>query len=498
MPNPPSPPTSFSARRRWGILFYVALSTVAVLALVAMANYLGARYYLRFKLNTQTRQTLSPQTLGLLRAITNQVKVVVYYQKTDPLYSIITALLDEYRLANPKISVETVDWERDAPGAQRIKDKYRLGSSQDKNLVIFDCNGKYKPIPGDWLGTYQVDPVANEKEPEFHRNLKSFKGELVFSSVLLNVTNPKSWTACYLKGHGEPSIDDSDKDEPGNSGYQKFKGVLQENGIQPTTLSLTGTNIVPKDCDLLIVAGPQTRLQPSELEKIAQYLKDGGRMLVLFNNYVGRNGENGLESILADWGVDVGSNYIRDPENSVSGTGKDITVTDFNAKHPLVNPLLGTRLHLILPRSIRKLNLGKQGPEIPKVDELAFTGAKAVINDSHVPEGKRIPLIVAVEKGNVSGIFTERGLTRIVVAGDSLFLNNQLIEADANRDFAGYAVNWLLEQTQMMQGIGPHSITEYTLRMTRSQMTSVRWLFLAGMPGVILTFGGLVWLRRRH
>ncbi len=39
----------------------------------------------------------------------------------------------------------------------------------------------------------------------------------------------------------------------------------------------------------------------------------------------------------------------------------------------------------------------------------------------------------------------------MVVAGDSLFLDNQLINDGANRDFAGYAVNWLLDRPTLLK-----------------------------------------------
>ncbi len=205
-----------------------------------------------------------------------------------------------------------------------------------------------------------------------------------------------------------------------------------------------------------------------------------------------------------DWGVQVGHNEVTDPEHSYSGeSGQDVVVSDFNKTHDLVNRLLGLNLQMIIPRSVGKLNISRQNPEAPSVEELAFTGEHAEIHDNlgdaaFKPAGRKVPLMVAVEKGSVKGVFPEHGTTRIVVVGDSVFLDNQVIDAGDNRNFARYAVQWLVDQRQLMQGIGPHPVTEYKLMMTRAQMTSIQWIFLAGMPGAILAFGGLVWLRRRH
>jgi hypothetical protein len=50
----------------------------------------------------------------------------------------------------------------------------------------------------------------------------------------------------------------------------------------------------------------------------------------------------------------------------------------------------------------------------------------------------------------------------------------------------------------MLSGLGPRPIKEYKLyNMTDAQAQSIRWLFLAGLPGGVLFLGGLVWLRRR-
>src|SRR5450631_2509121 len=100
--------TSFSASRRWGIFFLVMISILMMLTIVFMLNYLGARHYMRFMWSRQPGAQLSPQTVSLLKFVTNEVKVIVYYDKGDRLFDSVTALLDEYRLGNPKISVEKV------------------------------------------------------------------------------------------------------------------------------------------------------------------------------------------------------------------------------------------------------------------------------------------------------------------------------------------------------------------------------------------------------
>jgi ABC-2 type transport system permease protein len=384
----------------------------------------------------------------------------------------------------------------DPAGAKKIKDKYSkygFGSVEDKNLIIFEANG-VQFVHGDLLGDYKLEAVPNAEEREFKNSLRAFKGEGVFNSALVSVASTKPLQGYFLNGHGEH--DPRGKD---NAGYLSFTKILPQNYVMPNLLDLVGTNTIPSDCNLLIIAGPTRALLPSEVEKLRQYLAKGGKMFVLLNSdAVVNNINTGLEGLLAEWGVDVGRNYIKDPSATTSDSGYDMLVSKFSESHPVVNPLMASRLRMILPRSVGKLEIVKQGAETPKVEVLAWTSEKALINNSIVPTGKPVPLMAAVEKGAIKGVYTENGTTRIVVAGDSFFLNNQLIEMDRNQEFAVNAINWLLDRTQLLQGVGPRPVTEYRFLMTKPQMKSVQWLLLAGMPGVILLLGGLVWLRRRH
>src|SRR5277367_2553777 len=160
---------SFSPGRRWKIGCDVIVRTALVLAVVVMVNYLGSKFYGRFYLSSQTQVKLSSRTLSVVRSITNHVTVTVYYDSTDDWYPTIVALLNEYRSANPHISVKTVDYLRDAGEAQKIKEQYKLSSAEDKDLVIFDDGGHVKVVNGEALTQIKLEQVPNATQREFRR-----------------------------------------------------------------------------------------------------------------------------------------------------------------------------------------------------------------------------------------------------------------------------------------------------------------------------------------
>jgi hypothetical protein len=486
MPTETQP--SFSPRHRWKIGFDVLVRTALVLAVVVMVNYLGAFFSHRFYLSSQTRVELSPRTLSVLHSLTNRVSVTLYYDKSEELYPMIVALLNEYRAANPKISVKSVDYVRDAGEAQKIKEQYKLSSATDKNLVIFDCDGRVKIVNGEALSQYGPDGVTKDKKIEFRP--VAFMGEMMFTSMLLALENPKPLKAYFLQGHGEPSLSDS-----ADLGYLKFGAILGENYIATIPLQLFGDSVIPDDCNLLIIAGPQTEFSDLELQKIDQYLAQGGRLFVLFN-YFSIKHPTGLEPILQKWGVNVIPDVVQDLKNTTSPDGRDLIVYNFSS-HPVVNPLMQLALQLILPRPVSKVDWKNPPVDASKVDELAFSGATSTLAGEPGDPPRSYPLMAAVEQKPVAGVANTRGTTRIIVVGDSFFLGNHNIEGGANRDFVGYAVNWLLDRSSLLQGIGPRPVTEFRLTMTRTQQKDVRWLLLGALPGGVLAFGWLVWLVRR-
>ncbi len=210
-------------------------------------------------------------------------------------------------------------------------------------------------------------------------------------------------------------------------------------------------------------------------------------------NYFSIKQPTGLAPILAHWGVNTLPDVVQehDPKNTTSG--EDVVIYNFSS-HPVVNPLTGLALELVLPRPIGVVDSQNQAADAPNVEALVYSSPQSTLVGDPAAPPRAYPLMVAVEQKAVPGVASTRGNTRMVVVGDSFFLDNQMIAAAANRDFAGYAVNWLLNRTTLLKGIGPRPVTEYRLLLTQAQQVNVRWLLLGALPGAVLLFGwnGLV------
>jgi hypothetical protein len=481
---------SFSRMRAWGIGFNVFISVVSLFALLAMLNYLGHRHNERFHLSYASRHKLTPLTLQVLANLSNNVKVTVFFDRREPLFAAVSSLIKEYQARSPKIDLEFVDYRM--PGrAETIRNQYKITSGSEASRVIFDSGNQVRTVLATEMSEFKII-----EGKEIRRT--GFRGEQLFTSAILNVTQNKAVTAYFLKGHGEHEISDDDNQR----GYSLFARLLENNNVHVKGLNaLIGTEI-PADCTILVIAGPTRPYEPQELARIEKYLSQGGRLFVLFN-VEGLHNPTGLEQLLQRWNVDVGYNWVQDTTQAEAGEQSVILASNYGA-HPIVRPLLRSSLKFIAPRSISQRQAPATSADAPKAVELVSTGPNGVVL---VPpqEGVKwtqartgiIPLAVAVERGAIQAVGAERSATRIVVTGDSLFLSNLAFNQAANSDFGNLAVNWLVNRDSLLNDIGPSAVSEYQILLTEKQMSELRWLFLGVFPGLVMIFGFFVWLRRR-
>ncbi len=499
MANREKPTPGFSAWNRFAIALNVALSVVAVVALVAMVNYLAGRHFRRWHLNQRSQALLTPETQRVLAAVTNEVRVVVMFDRDNPLFGLVMGLLKEYSNQCPRLTIEHVDYKRDLERAQTLIARHQLPPTES-DLVIVETRGRARLVREPELSDYDLSGLLTSSR-EVRR--VSFKGEALLTAAIAGLLDARVPRTYYLQGHGEHDLASTET----KFGYSRFAQLLAHKNIEALPLRLTGETEVPDDCQMLLIAGPRSKLGADEVERIGRYLNRGGRLFAMLSLIRSNQGDTGLEPLLGAWGVSVGRQYLFDRNNAVVGGG--ILCTNFSA-HPIVKPLWGDSLYVVLARSIDPTGATVPSADAPRVENLMSTSvdgfAASGMSDAGLPilnpaRDRRgiIPLAVAVDKGSIRGVAADRSATRLVVVGESIFLANETIfKATANLDFANLAVSWLLDRPTQLAGIPPRPLREFNITLSRASLWHLAWVLLVAMPGVPLVIGLAVWLRRRR
>jgi hypothetical protein len=484
---------SFTRGRKWRVGFNVAVGMFSAFALVAMINFLAARHSYRYNWVDSAGNRLSPLTERVLANVTNKVKVIVFFSRNDsPLFGLVTGLLKDYQLRCPNLELEVVD-QRFPGRAEKIRAEYNLSAGGEGSRVIFDCAGRTRAISRGELSDFAMGPDRQVRRT-------AFKGEQLFTSAILTVISPRHSKAYFVTGHQEHGPEDSDDQQ----GYSHFKDLLVESGIELGVIDYLHYKDVPEDCSLLIIPGPVNKFSKVELDRIDAYLRQGGRLFVTFRECLTpKPVATGLETLLANWNVDVGMNVVQDRANEKSNGDAEVIARNFG-QHAITRTLLRSSLDLIYPRMIASRAIGAIRADAPKATELVFTSdhgvAAHIINaklEGEIDRQGRIPLAIAVEKGSIQGVAADKGTTRIVVVGNSLMFGNVPITYAANSDFASACINWLLNNDQFLGEIPPRAISEYTLTITNHQMRMLQWMFLGIAPTAAMLIGVIVWLKRR-
>ncbi len=483
-------PPSFSVAKRRVAAANRILSLIAAVVIVGVLNYLAVRHPLRSKWSQYHHFTLSPSTEQILKGLTNQVDVIVYANQDDStaLHTSIDSLLKEYAYHNPRIKVRYVDYVRNRPTARRVSQTYDLAGQNPSDLVIFRYGDRHCIVTHQELRDYQISDRANAllREQSEKRHV-GFRGELLFTSALLNVTSGETASIAYIIGHGE-----HDLESEGPQGYAEFRQALEEKNFEVNPHHLINNQPLSQETNLLVIAGPRHKFLKEEVEAVDQFLRTGGRLLLLLNAHW--TDSTGLEQLLLRWGVQVGRNMVKDVSQRL---GNDLVISQFG-NHPATIPLVNAKVGLLMspPRSVYPLQTLTSGRNLV-CQGIAYTSTNGVAQ-SDIPSFRRrgtIPVMASVET-KATEVSISSG-ARLLVAGDSFFLSNSRIRQYGNRNFVTLAVGWLTAQSHLIQGIGPQPMYEFQLTVPNREFHRLSLLMLAVFPGIIFALGLAVWLRRR-
>ncbi len=447
---------------------YLALYVLITLAILAAANYLAQRYDKTFDATSNKMFSLSDQTKKVVGNLKQDVKIY-YFDRGDRMSESRFGpsprdLLGRYGSLSHRVSVEYVD-----------------PTKNPKKAVDMKINA---------TGTTIVE-VGDRRE-----EAKSLSEEQI-TNALIRALKVQKRTACFLEGHGEHEIENSE-----SNGFSAVKEALENSNFTTKGVSLMQKDAaVPSDCTVLIVGGPRTDPLDIEIQAIRKYVEGGGRALFLLDPETKGVKSEALVKLLADWGVKVNNDLAVD----LSGVGQIFGADELSPlvtkyeSHPITREMRNVASLFPLSRTVEP---GDSKDKV-SVEKLFSTTARAYATTNFASGQVRVdpkkdkagPLTLAVAgtyRGDKEGV---QG--RFVAVGSSRFVTNSTMNfPGGNRDLFLNMMSWLSSDEDLIS-IRPKEQEDRRLSLSVSQMNRIFYASVLGFPLIIIASGTYVWWRRR-
>ncbi len=482
--------------RRLGIGVNVLVQITLLVFIVILVNYYGFKHYKRFDYSRDHQFTLSERTRSFLKSLEKPVKLIVYMTPQDPLQGDVSTLAEEYRSTNPKfISIENIDPFRAAGRASEVQAKYKL--AQQENVVIVDSEGRNKIITDDKMADVDNSGAMMGQPPQ----ITAFTGEQAVTAAMLEVTEGKKSSVYYVQGHGEPAMG---KDKP----LETVGGLLDGEHLASAELNLLNVDVIPADASVVMLMGARYDLTEREVKLLSDYWDKGGRILLLLNPDVATPH---LAAFLDRVGIKPDDDRVLrtlELAGGVTGVVRDAYGT-FVGDSVIAKQLTG--INLVLLGATQSLTLDpargssgniKLAPLVQAIKGFwGETDYKDIENtgvEFNPGKDKEAPLALAatVEKNALGDQRVQNGASRMIVVGNSKFVENDAI-SEPTANFFVSGLNWLLEREALI-GIAPKQVKNFSLNLPDDQMRLILSTMVFGVPAFAAVLGILVWWQRRR
>jgi ABC-type uncharacterized transport system involved in gliding motility auxiliary subunit len=438
------------------------LMSVSFLAILALLNVLGNRYSFRADLTESQQFTLSPQTVKILTGLQVPVKAIAFVQGGTATEDPAKTYFDQFTHHTKNLTVEYVD-PQVRPG---LASQYNVTSY---GTTVFEANTKRQRVVG------------------------SSEGELI--SGLVKVTRGEPKKIYFLIGHGEADPNSTDQ-----AGYSQTKEALEAENYAVLTLNLVSAAKVPDDASAVVLAGPTSALQPSELKALTDYLDKGGKALVLADT----DRLVGLPELADRFDVEIKRGFVIEFGQSLPNDPlTPIIAGQGYLPSPITNSVRALTLFptatLVAPKAEPTSGQYEVTPLAQTTDqswlETDLSNPNPTIDIAKDVIGP-VRIAVSVMATTPVGEGDAAKTTRLVLIGDIDFATNNFLNYGGNHDFLVNSVNWLAEDEDLIS-VRAKDQTNRQMILSGAQMNLIGFAVGAALPLLVLGLGAWVYWGRR-
>lgn len=459
---------------------YGTSTFLSILFFVAIAIMI---YWLAYKNNdwrldlTEANEfTPLAETVDLLESIQEPVHVIGFYTVAQAgQQSQAKTILDSLKAVSDNFTYEFVD-----PESNPL-----LASSYDLNLA----------------GTLVF--IRNQDQPDEVFSKANGITDTDIHTALVKVINPVSKKLYLIAGHGEPS-----KEDFAETGTATIMAILEDaQGFTVEELNLLNAGVVPDDASAVALIGQQSPLDSTESQALNDYLNSGGSLFIAREPVIDPRNlityetieNDGLNTLLAEWGITLRQDIIVDPELARAGQSDGLTFLGAEyGNSPIITEEIRTFSTLFdLARSIETT-----ATENVTITSLVQTSGEAwgeTDIESLVTVGARLDDGVDAAGPLQVGVSAENSASggRLVIFGDSTFLTNQAIQIGGNAQLLTNSLNWL-SNDEISIALSPRETIERQINIPDQQLRFLRLIGIWLAPALMLVIGVMVWSSRRR
>jgi ABC-type uncharacterized transport system involved in gliding motility auxiliary subunit len=454
---------------------------VALLAgVLVFANLISNNHYRRVDTTAAGLYTLSPQTVKVLGELTEPVHATAYFEPDTPAEHEATQLFEQCRAVTRKFDYRFVDPDKHPAEAQRH-------NITDYNTTLLNQGDREIRLTG-----YEESDLT---------------------SGLIRVTRAIRRQIRFTSGHGERPLRGLDRD-----GLDSVARALEGQGFETSELLLLEAGAVPKDTDVLVMAGPRKPLLPEEIKAVSDYLAQGGNVVLLADP----DSTADLSTLLDPWGIKTPNEVIIDPTSRMFGGDFTVPLVSQYPPHgitkgfnlaaffPVARPIEEEHRDGITQTVIARTGPDAWGETDIQSSQVAFDDgdtkgpvAVMVLAERAAKQGATAP----AEGDAAGGTDAKTAVAattappaahdgRLLVAGDADFPTNQWFGFSGNGDLFLNAVTWMAKEEGLVS-IRPKEHTPQALALTPIQGATLFYGFVAALPLIALTGAFGVWRWRR-
>jgi ABC-type uncharacterized transport system involved in gliding motility auxiliary subunit len=451
------------------------LSLAAVGIFILLTIFLHSVKGIQWDLTANKKFTLSDQTITTLKGLDKEVHAIAFTEEGQGVVSRqIKDLLDEYHKRNNKFTWEEVDPKKKPAVAQ----KYQI---EAYGTIVFEGNGKTKSVSSNEL-------FANGTEQTTY----TFNGEGKFTQAIRDLVSGEKHVAYAITGQNEMTL----------ANASDFKRSLENEGMTLQELNLFKDAKIPDDAEALVVLSPQKDISEQEAKLIQDYLKDKGKL------YMTVDLAKDMDK-WANWSKVLGTVGLKSQNALVVESGKTLssdplTIVPQFSSHDMTSKLDEQKAIIAMPGAITLAALTDQ--QDVKTSSLLHTSEQGYGKTDLAPFFNNTRLTQDMIKKTDADLkgpldlayaVTKDDKPKAVVIGNGMFLRDDWIGEQSNRDFALNSVNWLNGQKDQLTIRPREEKAPEQVYIALGKQKLIYWGTIALFPLCFLALGGFVWWRRR-